>query len=48
MSQILKKKINKDIIISFLKDFCQNEKKKNIFFHLFLLKKQNIKKKLLN
>ena len=47
MSQILKKKINKDIIISFLKDFCQNEKKKKNFFSSIFFKKEEYKKKII-
>ena len=39
MSQIFKKNINKDIIISFLKDFCQNEKKKEYIFSPISFKK---------
>jgi hypothetical protein len=47
MSQILKKKINKDIIISFLKDFCQNEKKKEYIFSSISFKKAEYNKEII-
>lgn len=39
MSQIFKNRIKKDIIISFLKHFCQNEKKNEYIFSPISFKK---------
>jgi hypothetical protein len=48
MSQIFKNKIKKDIIISFLKDFCQNEKKKEYIFSPISFKKAEYKNEIKN
>jgi hypothetical protein len=39
MSQVFKKKINKDLIINFFKKFCQNEKKNEFIFSPIAFKK---------
>jgi len=48
MSQIFKKNIDSEIIISFLKEFCQNEKKNEYIFSPISFKKAEYNNKILN
>jgi len=48
MSQIFKKNIDSELIISFLKEFCQNEKKNEYIFSPISFKKAEYNNKILN
>ena len=48
MSQVFKKNVNKDFVVDFFKEFCQNEKKKEFIFSPISFKKEEYKNSIKN